>query len=231
MKCFSVGRLTFLLVVFCLVLLLIPWANAEKKEGKNICFRWAFGAMVGPENDRRLVAITRDTTLRTGDQLKLLVELKKKCFVYLIYHSGQDDILMLFPYKLEQFFTDYEISKKYFIPQGNLWFELDENFGLETFYLLASATRLNELEALFENHKTEEAIDKQKRVKKILKQIRKIKKQYRTLTTNAERPVSIGGNVRGVNKDQEILPLDFDAISAEVSASNFYSRTFTIEHQ
>ncbi|MCK5347987.1 MAG: DUF4384 domain-containing protein [Desulfobacula sp.] len=183
MKCFSVGRLTFLLVVFCLVLLLIPWANAEKKEGKNICFRWAFGAMVGPENDRRLVAITRDTTLRTGDQLKLLVELKKKCFVYLIYHSGQDDILMLFPYKLEQFFTDYEISKKYFIPQGNLWFELDENFGVETFYLLASATRLNELEALFENHKTEEAIDKQKRVKKILKQIRKIKKQYRKLVT------------------------------------------------
>ena len=220
-----------MLVVLCLLLLLIPWVNAEKKEGKNICFRWAFGAMVGPENDRRLVAIARDTTLKTGDQLKLLVELRKKCFVYLIYHSGQDDMLMLFPYKLEQFSTNYETSKKYFIPQGNLWFELDENFGLETFYLLASATRLNELEALFENHKTEEAIDKQKRVKKILEQIRKIKKQYRKLTTNAERPVSIGGNVRGVTKDQEILPLDFDAISAEVSASNFYSRTFTIEHQ
>jgi len=223
MKCFSLERLPSLLVVLCLVLLMVPW--------ENICFRWAFGAMVGPENDRRLVAIARDTTLKTGDQLKLLVELRKKCFVYLIYHSGQDDMLMLFPYKLEQFSTNYETSKKYFIPQGNLWFELDENFGLETFYLLASATRLNELEALFENHKTEEAIDKQKRVKKILNQIRKIKKQYRKLTTNAERPVSIGGNVRGVNKDQEILPLDFDAISAEVSASNFYSRTFTIEHQ
>jgi hypothetical protein len=231
MKCFSLGRLPFLLVVFCTLLLLIQWANAEKDEGGNISFRWAFGAMVGPENDRRLVAITRDTTLKTGDQLKLLVELKKKCFVYLIYHSGQDDMLMLFPYKLDQFSTDYKISKKYFIPQGNLWFELDENFGVETFYLLASATRLNELEALFENHKTEGAIDKQKRAKNILNQIRKIKKQYRKLTTNAERPVSIGGNVRGVNKDQEILPLDFDAISAVVSASNFYSRTFTIEHQ
>ena len=231
MKCFSLGRLPSLLVVLCLVVLMVPWVNAEKKEVKNVCFRWAFGAMVGPENDLRLVAITRDTTLRTGDQLKLLVELKKKCFVYLIYHSGQDDILMLFPYKLEQFSTDYKISKKYFIPQGNLWFELDENSGLETFYLLASAKRLNELEALFKSHEMEGVVDKQKRAKKILNQIHKIKRQYRTLTTNAERPVSIGGNIRGVNKDQEILPLDFDAISAEVSASNFYSRTFTIEHQ
>ena len=231
MKCFRLGRLPFWLVVFCTLLLLIQWAHAKKDEVGNISFRWAFGAMVGPENDRRLVAITRDTALRTGDQLKLLVELKKKCFVYLIYHSGQDDMLMLFPYKLEQFSTDYKTSKKYFIPQGNLWFELDENSGVETFYLLASATRLNELETLFENHENDGVIDKQKRTKKILKQIRKIKKQHRKLTSNAERPVTIGGNVRGVNKDQEILPLDFDAISAEVSASNFYSRTFTIEHQ
>ena len=230
MKCLRPGSLTFLMGVFCIFLFLTQWASAEKKE-ENISFRWAFGAMVGPENDRRLVAITRDTTLKTGDQLKLLVELKKKCFVYLIYHSGQDDMLMLLPYKLEQFSTDYEISKKYFVPQGNLRFELDQNSGVETFYLLASATRLNELEKLFENHGTEGVIDKQKRTKKILKQIRKIKKQYRKLTTIAERPVLIGGNVRGVHKDQEILPLDFDAISAEVSASNFYSRTFTIEHQ
>lgn len=230
MKCLKLRSLAFLMGVFCIFLFLIQWASAGKKE-ENISFRWAFGAMVGPENDRRLVAITRDTTLKTGDQLKLLLELKKKCFVYLIYQSGQDDMLMLFPYKLEQFSTNYELSKKYFIPQGSLWFELDENSGVETFYLLASATRLSELETLFENHITEGTIDKQKRAKEILNQIRKIKKQYRKLTTEAERPVLIGGNVRGVRKDQEILPLDFDAISAEVSGINFYSRTFTIEHQ
>lgn len=231
MKCSRLGIPASLLVASCLVFFLIPWVNAEKEGDRNISFRWAFGAMVGPENDRRLVAITRDTTLKTGDQLKLLVELKKKCFVYLIYHSGQDDMLMLFPYKLDQFSTDYETSKKYFVPQGSLWFELDEHSGVETFYLLASATRLNELETLFENHQKEGAIDKQNRTKNILNQIRKIKRQNRKLATSAERPVLIGGNVRGVQKDQEIIPLDFDAISEEVSASNFYSRTFTIEHQ
>jgi hypothetical protein len=231
MKFFRLGRLPFLLVVFCLVLFFSPRANADQEKEKNVCFRWAFGAMVGPENDRRFVAITRDTTLRTGDKLKLLVELKKECFVYLIYHSGQDDVFMLFPYELKQFSTDYKTAKKYFIPQDNKWFELDGNVGLETFYLLASATRLNELEELFEKHKTEGAIDKQGHAKKILAQIRKIKKRYRKLTTDAERPVQIGGSVRGTKKGKEIIPLDFDAIAAEVSAHNFYSRTFTIEHQ
>ena len=231
MKYFKPGLLSFLLVVFCLALFMGLKASAEQKEEKNVCFRWAFGAMVGPENDRRLVAITRDTTLKTGDQLKLLVELQKKCFVYLIYHSGQNEILMLFPYELKQFAKDYKTSKKYFIPQGSKWFELDENVGIETFYLLASATRLNELEALFKKNESGGGVNRQKRAKQILTQVRKIKRRYRKLTTDAERPVPIGGSVRGIKKDKGIAPLDFEAIAAEVSADNFYSRTFTIEHQ
>jgi len=43
--------------------------------------------------------------------------------------------------------------------------------------------------------------------------------------------VPIGGSVRGVTKDEMIHFPDIDPIAAEVSATNFYSRTFTIEHQ
>jgi len=231
MKCAKLKGLSFLLFVFCVMLLTSPRAHAEQKQEKNVCFRWAFAAMVGPESDRRLVPITGDTTLKTGDRFKFLVELQKKCFVYLIYHSGQNEVLMLFPYQLEQFTTDYQTSKKYFIPQGNIWFELDEKVGIETFYLFASATRLVELEELFKKHKSEGAVDKQKRAQQVLTQIRKIKRRYRTLTTSAERPVSIGGIVRGNNKYEEIASPDIYATATEVSAHNFYSRTFTIEHQ
>ena len=231
MRCIKLRGLPFLLIVFCMALLMSPRAKAEKEGEKNVCFRWAFGAMVGPEDDRRLVAITDDTTLKTGNKLKLLVEPQNKCFVYLIYHSGQDDVLMLFPYDLDQFSKDYQTSKKYFIPQGTMWFELDEKVGLENFYLLASATRLVELEALFEKHKSEGAIGKQKRAKQILTQIHKIKRRYGKLTTDAERPVSIGGSVRGSKKVKELALPDFYTTATEVSAHNFYSRTFTIEHQ
>ncbi|MBW1910960.1 MAG: DUF4384 domain-containing protein, partial [Deltaproteobacteria bacterium] len=179
MKNFKLTSMIFLLVCFCLALLECPTINAEQNEKKNICFRWAFGAMVGSENDRRLVAITRDTTLKTGDQLKLFVELKKKCFVYLIYCSGQNELHMLFPYEIQQFTADYETRKKYYIPQGTKWFELDENIGLETFYLLASAQRLIGLEALMEKYKCADPVNKRKLVKDVLSEIRKIRKRYR----------------------------------------------------
>ena len=205
--------------------------RAEQNKQDLVCFRWAFGAMIGSKDDRRLVAITRDTRLKTGDQLKMLVELQKKCFVYLIYHTGQDELHMLFPYEIQQFTSDYKLLRKYYIPQGDKWFELDEDVGQETFYLLASAQRLFRLEALLGEYKSAEAVKKRALAKQILVEIRKEKKQHRKFATSAERPVTIGGSVRGVIKDKKTRSPDIDPIAAEVNAPNFYSRTFTIEHQ
>lgn len=231
MRYLKSSLLSLLLIVFCVVLSGNPGANAEQKGDKNVCFRWAFGAMVGPKNDRRLVAITRDTKLTTGDQLKMLVELQKKCFVYVIYHTRQDEVHLLFPYDIQQFATEYILFKKYYIPQGNMWFELDENIGSETFYLLASAQRLIKLEALFKTHASADPVKKHELAKQILAEIRTIKRRYRKFTTIAERPVPIGGTVRGTTKEEKTRCPDIDPIAAEVSASTFYSRTFTIDHR
>lgn len=231
MKCFKLSLLTLLLVVFCFVLSGSPRTNAEQKEDKNVCFRWAFGAIIGPENNLKLVSITRDTMLKTGDQFKMLVELEKKCFVYLIYHSTQGGVYMLFPYHLQQFATDYSTAKKYYMPQGDRWFELDENVGRETFYLLASSQRLIELETLLEKYVSAHPVRKQELTKQILSEIRKIKRRYRKLSTVAERPVPIGGSVRGSIKDEKAPLSDIATIAVEISADNFFSRTFTIDHQ
>lgn len=223
--------LNFLPVALCLLFLGNQVAEAEEKQENNICFRWAFGAMVGPENDRRLVAITRDTTLKTGDRLKLFVELKKECFIYLIYKSGQDELHMLFPEKINQFNTDYSVLKKYYIPQGDMWFELDENTGLETFYLLASVNRLTGLESMMVKYSRADKAEKKKLVKEIVAEIRKIKRRHRTFTSPAERPVSIGGTVRGIDKDKKKGSPDIDPIAEDVSTRDFYARTFTIDHR
>ncbi len=89
-------------------------ATGEQKEKNEVCFRWAFGAMVGQKGDRRLVAITRDTILKTGDRLKLLLQLETKCFVYLFYRTAENDMYLLFPYTLQQFETDYKTCEKYY---------------------------------------------------------------------------------------------------------------------
>jgi len=198
---------------------------------ENVCFRWAFGAVVGKENDRRLMSITRDTTLKTGDQFKMMVELETTCFVYLIYHGGQGELQMLFPNDLKQFAENYKTMEKYFIPQGDLWFALDENVGRETFYLLASAKRLTNLEALLIDHKSANPEEKSELVAKILTEIRETKRRHKKLTAVAERPVTIGGTVRGMSKDAKVPAHDISKIAIEISATDFYSRTFTIEHK
>ena len=234
MKSYKLALASFLLVVFCFVLSGNPGANGEQKGDKNVCFRWAFGAIVGAENDRKLVVITRNTALKTGDQFKMFVELQNKCFAYVIYHSAQGDVSMLFPYNVQQFTRDYETSKGYYIPKGDRWFELDENVGRETFYLLASAQRLIELEVLFRKYTFADSVRKQGITKQILTEIRKIKRRHRKFTTFAERPVPIRGDRRMagslIDFKKEEVP-DIAPLAVEISANNFFSRTFTIDHR
>jgi len=231
MKHFKLASPVVLLVAFCLLLSLSPKANAEQKENKGVSFRWAFGAIVGPENDRELVAITRDTELKTGDQIKMYLELEKECFVYVFYRTAQDEVRMIFPYNARQFDTDYKASTKYYIPQGNKWFKVDENGGAEMFYLLASAKRLTDLEAVYGKCSSADSGQKQALGKQVLVKIREIKKRHRKFATVAERPVAIGGNVRGINVGGAGPIFDVSTLAVEITATNFFSRTFTIDHK
>ncbi len=94
---------------------------------------------------------------------------------------------MLFPYEIQQFTSDYKLFKKYYIPQGDKWFELDDVVGQEMFYLLASAKRLFGLEALLREYKSAEAVKKRALAKQILVEIRKEKKQYRKIVNKFKK--------------------------------------------
>ncbi|MDZ7697817.1 MAG: DUF4384 domain-containing protein [Deltaproteobacteria bacterium] len=216
---------------FCFLFSLQSGANGEKQQKDDVSFRWAFGAMVGQKGDQRLVAITRDTVLKTGDRLKLLIQLNTRCFVYLFYRTGDDDISLLFPYALDQFEKDYQTGIKYYIPQGSNWFELDQKPDIERFYLLASAQRLSTLEAVFHKYTSASVSDKRKFAKKLIAQIKETRRQHHRFASKAERPIAIGGNVRGERKDRQHAFPDIDPIASEVNASDFYGKTFTIEHK
>ena len=203
----------------------------SQREEQDVSFRWAFGALVRAEKGPAFVAIKHDTTLKTGDQFKMFVELQKDCFVYVIYQSPRGEIHLLFPYNLQQFSTDYQPFKQYYIPQDDGWFELDEHVGRETFYLLASAQQLIELERLLRMYKTAEPAGKQDLAKQILTEIRKIKRRHRKFKTFAERPVQTVGNIRGGDDAKKALRPDVSSVAVEISAKTFYSRTFTIDHQ
>ncbi len=208
-----------------------PSAQADDRGENLVDFRWAFGAMVGPSDDRRLVAITRDTALKTGDRLKMLIELKTPCYVYLIYQAEDGSLVMLFPYELEQFEQYCEVSRKYYVPRGNSWFELDEKSGLETFFLLASSCRLSDLERMLSAYARAEEREKAACREQVVEEMRRLRKHHKSFTTEAERPIPIGGRVRGVDVQRSDRVPSIDPIAGDVTAPRFFGRTFTIDHQ
>jgi len=192
-------------------------AKAQAPDDDNVNFVWAFEALVMEGNVTKQVPIKEDMTLKTGDQLKMFVELRKPCFVYVIHHGAQGEIQRLFPYDTQQFTTDYQTSKVYKIPPDDARFRVNEQAGRETFYLLASSQRLTDLEKLLETYAAAQPAEQAQAATTVLAEIRNLIKQYRA-SVQPGRPVPIAGNMRrGVE-------------GVEISAPNFYSKTFTIEH-
>jgi hypothetical protein len=132
---------------------------------------------------------------------------------------------------LGQFAGDYETARKYYIPQGEAWFKLEEPGSKETFYLLASSERLNDFEDLLKQYQSADAAGKPDLEKGILAKIRELRRQHKEFSSPAERPVDIGGAIRGIEKTQGEIPPDVSAIAAEITSSGFFARTFSIEHQ
>jgi len=214
----------------CIFVILTTDAADSAEEKENIIINWAFGALAGPASNRELISIEKDTALKSGDQFQMMVELKSMCFVYLIYHGSNGEIQLLFPTTLKQFTTNYHIDQKYYIPQRDSWFVLDQHTGLETFYLLISKSRLSDLEEQLQKYLSANLETKPGIVNEVIDQIKKIRKQHLTLSAKAERPLSIGGSLRGSQTQISSLRGIAD-IAIEFSATDFYGRTFTIEHK
>ena len=86
------------LVVLWVVLSLSLWhpglpgtGRAQAQEADNVNFLWAFEALIAEGKVTKQVPIREDMTLKTGDQLKMFVELRKPCFVYVVHHGAQGE--------------------------------------------------------------------------------------------------------------------------------------------
>jgi hypothetical protein len=203
----------------------------DKESGEEVRFRWAFGALKEKDGTPQLIAIHSNATLTTGDELKMLLELKDPCYAYVIYQGSQGEIRLLFPYDLSDLDKGYQESTSYYIPRGGGWFELDSRLGEETFHLLASADRLTRLENLLKGYETAGSEGKSVAAQDVLDEIQRLRRTRRSLKAPAERPVQIVGRIRGSNESVSEKRPDIEPLAVEISAESFYSRTFTIDHK
>jgi hypothetical protein len=206
-----------------------PVVPLVQQDEANIGFDWAFGAIVG--KSKTMVPISHDTTLKSGEEIKMMVKLTKDCYVYVIHQGSKGEVNLLFPYEIRQFQTDYNTDKNYYVPKGRNWIALDKNTGKEVFFLIASTERLLDLEVKLGNYLSADASKKQALAGDIVSEIRSVRKRYSTYATIAEKPLTIGGNIRGTEKVEGARRPDVASLAMQISAKNFYSKTVTIDHQ
>jgi len=232
----SVYKYYFRIILFWVVVLQtsLVFSVEGPPAGANpddVDFRWAFAAMAVSDGKTTVQPVAQDITLKTGDQLKMMVELERRCFVYLFHYNPEDGLKLLFPYTLQQFESDYEVHRKYAVPRGEAWFKLDGKTGKEVFYLLASAKRLDSLEKAYLRYESAEPASKPPAAQAVLDQVRSLRREHRELTGPVERPITIGGAVRGVAPVEDPKRFDIATMADEIISSGFVARTYTVEHR
>jgi hypothetical protein len=218
--------------LFFLILNSFPGAaHAADKEKADLKFRWAFGAIHGPAANPKVEPVAVKSVLKSGDKLKVMIQLQRKCFVYLIHHDTRGNISMIFPYNLQQFDTDYLTGQKYFVPRGEAWFQLDDQIGSETFFLIASDQRLLDVEFLYKSYVSAESSRKRDIAGQMLAEISGIRDQFLASSDRTEVLAKNNDPPRGFERATGADPTDITALAKEIAFTNIYSETFVIEHR
>jgi len=201
---------------------------AEEPASNVIEVRWVMAGLKKDADPSHLISIPPESTLRTGDKIKMYLMAVNPCFFYLFYHSPEGRLRLIYPDSLPS--KALTSGTQLTVPQGDQWFELDEQTGTERFHVLVSTTPLRSIETLYENYR-QHASGNGPSAARIIAVIERLRNQQRPLTSKAERPLSIGGTIRGApDADTATTESRLDHLAEDISTAEVFSRTYTIEH-
>jgi hypothetical protein len=226
---FKTWPLAILLVTFLFVLTIE--ASAQNLPNQTqLHFYFAFGAQTVVEGVQKLVPVETKTALKSGDLIKFFLQSDTEIYFYFFHLGSQGNLTLLSPINNQS--PKLNPGVQVYIPEGGMWLELDDRTGQEKFFLIASSTRLEKLEKLYERHTNlEDKSANQASVAAILSEISKLDQRDKRLSAPAEKPISLAGRLRDPNKkDTTIIP-DIGSLSVELIANGIYSKTFTIDHR
>ncbi|MCK5568520.1 MAG: DUF4384 domain-containing protein [Spirochaetes bacterium] len=215
----------FLFVISIGLLLILPEviiADTQNDDSLS-SFKWAF-IHQKKSGDIEVLDFSKTVTVFSGDRLRIFIQPIQNVFIYIYFYDSQKQLSLLFPESFKDFKKSYKSGKSYLMPGEEDWFMLDDNAGIETFYLLASEKRLIDLERLTMDYL--KASEKKKEMLKfnVLSEIKTVKKNFSKFKTVAEKPVPIAGSARGINENIE-------GKAYQVEARQFYGKTLRLEHR
>lgn len=220
----------------------VPEVKTQKTEEKkevavvrsgDVDFKWAFVARMDPDGRNKVVNIAADIlkpgakrfTITAGDKISLYVEPNDNTYVYIYLIDSRKNLELLFPTSMDEdtIKNEFISGKGTYIPGKYEWFSIDDNTGVEKYYIIGTNKRDNELEELTQlyiNSDDNREIAKQQ----ILDKIKGMKKQFAFKSNPVERPISFGGRIRGIE-------IDIAKLAVEVNANNMYTKTINLNHE
>ena len=90
--------------------------------------------------------IEQGITLKSGDSFRVQAKIDQDAFVYVIFYDSSEKISFVRK-------GNVHAGREIFIPDTDNWYQLDENAGTETIYLLASTNEINRFDSKVEDLK------------------------------------------------------------------------------
>ena len=204
------------------------WTATSPSEQKTSLL-WSFAAITGAENQRKLVAITSDSVLYSGDKFKLMFEVRQTLFVYIIFAGSGGEIVLLHPTKLDSEIQPAAINTPVFIPNEKDWFTLDQKRGTETLYLVVSANHLADLELLLKRYEAASLNDKDEIAQTIIGLVQEKNRVIQPLTAAVEKPIQLGGTIRSIS-ERGLAEADISKFTQSIDIEDLFIRIYSIEH-
>jgi hypothetical protein len=182
--------------------------------------------VIGEQPDNALYAVDNDAEMRSGQTFKLNFQFTTGNWFYVTYLSSTGEYALLYG-SSKGAYPDKELS---FDTLG--WFALDQNKGDETFTLIASEERLEDLEALFENYGKASAASKKRFAKRITNTLADLHKSLEgpegtELVQRLDAPIMGGVTFRGVTNDE----VTQHSLTHKATGERIAEAIFVIKHQ
>ena len=133
--------LVFTLLIFFMAGTVVAIYGAENSSS----FTWGFFVKDGQGKVNSLAFDTQEV-VASGDLLRIYLELRERSHVYMYLFDSMEDLYLVFPPDPGFYRGEFPAWHKAYIPSGRNWFTLDDIKGTEKFFLLASPSRMADLE-------------------------------------------------------------------------------------
>lgn len=191
----------------------------------DVNFTWAFIHKKPGEPYGRILDFKQKPKVSSGDKLQIVLNLTSQSYIYLYLLSSSNELDLVFPDSLS-FYTENKADAEFYLPGKTEWFSVDDTKGTEKFFLLASSTRLVELEQQTEDYLVSGKNPEKKAT--LIASIKKLRKSYSKLASIAEKGVPIAGTFR-TRGHGDISVVLGDAV--EVKTEKFYGKTIRLKHE